>query len=74
MMTEEQMMARLLAARLDKPPQPAPPPNPEVKRQERWTQKDQVTVQQLVVSTEAGVEMAQRWRDRKQEQIARTDS
>src|SRR5215471_5159415 len=37
MMTEEQMMARLLAARLDKPPPPKPVPKPEVKSQERWT-------------------------------------
>jgi hypothetical protein len=44
-------------------PEP-PPPKPT---SERWTQKDDVTVQQLVVSTEAGRDMAQRWRDRRQE-------
>ena len=35
MMTEEQIVARLLAGRLDKPPAPKPP---EVKAKERWTE------------------------------------
>jgi hypothetical protein len=39
MMTEEQIVARLLAGRLDKPPAPKPPPKPAVKAQERWAQK-----------------------------------
>jgi hypothetical protein len=39
MMTEEQIVARLLAGRLDKPPQPAPPPKPAVKAKERWAEK-----------------------------------
>ena len=53
-------------------PQPPPPkPTPSAQSEERWQEKDDVTVQQLVVSTEAGAKMAQRWRDRRQEQQAK---
>jgi hypothetical protein len=67
MFTKEQkdrMRQELLASFRPKPP-PAKP-TAEAKKQERWTEKDDVTVQQLVVSTEAGVEMAQRWRQEQQ--------
>jgi len=47
-------------------PKPAPKPTPSAQSDERWTEKDDVTVQQLVVSTEAGVEMAQKWRQEQQ--------
>jgi hypothetical protein len=36
MMTEEQIIARLQAARLDRPPAPKPPPKPAEQAQERW--------------------------------------
>jgi hypothetical protein len=53
-------------------PQPPPPkPTPSAQSEERWQEKDDVTVQQLVVSTEAGAKMAQKWRDRSQEQQAK---
>jgi hypothetical protein len=66
MMTEDQIVARLLAARLDKPPTPKPKPAASAQSEERWTEKDDVTVQQLVVSTEAGAKMAQKWRQERQ--------
>ena len=55
MMTEEQIVARLLAGRLDKPPQPAPPPKPEAKAQERWAQPKpcEAIAAQAAASTEA---------------------
>ena len=53
-------------------PQPPPPkPTPSAISEERWQEKDDVTVQQLVASTEAGAKMAQKWRDRRREQEAK---
>jgi len=50
-------------------PQPPPPkPTPSAISEERWQEKDDVTVQQLVASTEAGAKMAQKWRDRRQQE------
>ena len=46
MMTEEQIVARLLAGRLDKPPQPAPPPKPkpaQVRAEERFAETRKAT-------------------------------
>jgi hypothetical protein len=63
---KDRMRQELLASFRPKPPPPKP--TAEAKKQERWTEKDDVTVQQLVVSTEAGAKMAQKWR---QEQQAR---
>jgi hypothetical protein len=48
MMTEEQIIARLLAVRLDKPPTPkaVPPPKPaEVLAEERWREDHKSTPQ-----------------------------
>jgi hypothetical protein len=48
MMTEEQIIARLLAVRLDKPPAlPAPPPPKpaEVRAEERWSEDNKSTPQ-----------------------------
>jgi hypothetical protein len=61
MMTEEQIVARLLAGRLDKPPQPAPSPKPEVKAQERWAQPKprQAIAQQAATSAEAFAKVVQ---------------
>ena len=55
MMTEEQIVARLLAGRLDKPPAPKPPKPPEVKAQERWTapKPREAIAAQAAVSAEA---------------------
>jgi hypothetical protein len=58
MMTEEQMMARLLAARLDKPPPPKPVPKPkpaQVKADERFAQPKprEAVAAQAAVSTKA---------------------
>src|SRR6516162_1912438 len=55
MMTEEQIVARLLAGRLDKPPAPKPPPKPEAKAQERWgaPKPREAIAQQAAVSAEA---------------------
>jgi hypothetical protein len=63
MMTEEQIVARLLAGRLDKPPAPKPP-KPEVKAQERWSKPRSIHsviadtlahTQALLTRLEAGV-------------------
>jgi hypothetical protein len=43
MMTEEQIVARLLAGRLDKPRQPAPPKRPEEKAKERFAEANKPT-------------------------------
>jgi hypothetical protein len=61
MMTEEQMMARLLAARLDKPPPPKPVPKPEVKARERWTapKPPEAVAAQAAVSAEAFAKVVQ---------------
>ena len=54
MMTEEQIIARLQAARLDRPRQPAPPPKPEVKAQERWTkQPTEAVIQSATLGNDA---------------------
>ena len=44
MMTEEQIVARLLAGRLDKPPALKPPPKPEVKANEVWDKDRRQTI------------------------------
>jgi len=44
MMTEEQIVARLLAGRLDQPPAPKPPPKPEVKANEVWDKDRRQTI------------------------------
>jgi hypothetical protein len=64
MMTEEQIVARLLAGRLDKPPAPKPPKPPEEKAQERWSKPRSIHsviadtlahTQALLTRLEAGV-------------------
>ena len=60
MMTEEQIIARLQAARLDKPRQPQPPPKPEVKAEERWANRPREAVaQQAAASAEAFAKVVQ---------------
>jgi hypothetical protein len=72
MMTEEQIVARLLAGRLDKPPQPAPPPKPEAKAQERWAQPKpcEAIAAQAAASTEALAEVVTQ-EDRSSRQMAK---
>ena len=72
MMTEEQIVARLLAGRLDKPPQPAPPPKPEAKAQDRWTapKPPEAIAAQAAVSTEALAEVVTQ-EDRRSQQMAK---
>ena len=54
MMTEEQIIARLQAARLDRPRPQAPPPKPEVKAQERWAkQPTEAVIQQATLGNDA---------------------
>jgi hypothetical protein len=55
MMTEDQIVARLLRGRLDKPPAPKPPPKPEAKAQEVWAapKPHEAIAQQAAVSAEA---------------------
>jgi hypothetical protein len=60
MMTEEQIVARLLAARLDKPPAPKPPPKPEAKAQEVWDKdRRQIIARNAAVSAEAFAQVVQ---------------
>ena len=61
MMTEEQIVARLLAGRLDKPPAPKPPPKPEEKAQERFfaPKPHEAIAQQAAVSAEAFAKVVQ---------------
>ena|SRR6516225_1867936 len=60
MMTEEQIVARLLAGRLDKPPAPKPPPKPEVKAQEHWDKDRRQTIaKSAAVSAEAFAKVVQ---------------
>jgi hypothetical protein len=61
---KDRMRQELLASFRPKPPPPKP--TPSAQSEERWTEKDDVTVQQLVVSTEAGAKMAQKWRQEQQ--------
>ena len=64
MKTEEQIVARLLAGRLDKPPAPKPPPKPEVKAQERWAQRPpEAVAQQAAAGTKALAEQLRRERE-----------
>jgi hypothetical protein len=54
MMTEEQIVARLLAGRLDKPPAPKPPKPAQVRADERWAQKPvEVVIQDEANANEA---------------------
>jgi hypothetical protein len=66
---KDRMRQELLASFRPQPPPPKPPPSAQ--SEERWQEKDDVTVQQLVVSTEAGAKMAQKWRNRRREQQAK---
>ena len=61
MMTEEQIVARLLAGRLDKPPAPKPPKPPAQQAQERWAQPKprEAIAQQAAVSAEAFAKVVQ---------------
>ena len=61
MMTEEQIVARLLAGRLDKPPAPKPPPKPEVKAEECWAapKPPEAIAHQAAASAEALAKVVQ---------------
>ena len=60
MMTEEQMVARLLAGRLDRPPAPKPPPKPEVKANEVWDKDRRQTIaKNAATSAEAFAQIVQ---------------
>jgi hypothetical protein len=60
MMTEEQIVARLLAGRLDKPPAPKPPPKPEVKANEVWDKDRRQTIaRNAATSAEAFAKVVQ---------------
>jgi hypothetical protein len=59
-MTEEQIVARLLAGRLDKPPAPKPPPKPEVKANEVWDKDRRQTIaKNAATSAEAFAQIVQ---------------
>jgi hypothetical protein len=60
MMTEEQIVARLLAGRLDKPPQPAAPKPPEAKAKERWDEANKPTVAIISEATAGNTALARR--------------
>ena len=60
MMTEEQIVARLLAGRLDKPPAPKPPPKPEAKANEVWDKDRRQTIaRNAATSAEAFAKVVQ---------------
>jgi hypothetical protein len=60
MMTEEQIVARLLAGRLDRPPAPKPPPKPEVKANEVWDKDRRQTIaKNAATSAEAFAQIVQ---------------
>jgi hypothetical protein len=60
MMTEEQIVARLLAGRLDKPPASKPPPKPEVKFEERCDKDRRQTIaKNAATSAEAFAQIVQ---------------
>jgi hypothetical protein len=60
MMTEEQIVARLLAGRLDKPPAPKPPPKPEAKATEVWDKDRRQTIaKNAATSAEAFAQIVQ---------------
>jgi hypothetical protein len=53
-----------------KPRPPKPKPTAMQKKQERWSsQPDEAILQQAAKSAEAQLEMAERWRDRRQERM-----
>jgi len=59
-MTEEQIVARLLAGRLDRPPAPKPPPKPEVKANEVWDKDRRQTIaKNAATSAEAFAQIVQ---------------
>jgi len=72
MMTEEQIVARLLAGRLDRPPAPKPPPKPEAKAQEHWAapKPREAVAAQAAASTEALAEVVTA-EDRRSRQMAK---
>jgi hypothetical protein len=72
MMTEEQIIARLQAARLDRPPPPKPPPKPEEKASVRWSQPKprEAIAAQAAASTEALAEVVTA-EDRRARQMAK---
>jgi hypothetical protein len=72
MMTEEQIIARLQAARLDRPPPPKPPPKPAEQAQERWAapKPREAIAAQAAASTKALAEVVTA-EDRRARQMAK---
>ena len=60
MMTEEQIIARLQAVRLDRPRQPAPPKPAAVKAEERFAEANQPTVAIIDAATAGNDALARR--------------
>src|SRR6516162_525074 len=60
MMTEEQIIARLQAVRLDRPRQPPPPKLAAVKAEERFAEANQPTVAVIDASTAGNDALARR--------------
>jgi hypothetical protein len=60
MMTEEQIIARLQAVRLDRPRQPAPPKPAAVKAEERFAEANQPTVAIIDAATAGNTALARR--------------
>ena len=69
MMTEEQIIARLQAARLDRPRQPAPPPKPEVKAQARFDERKQPTEAVIQRATLGNDALARRMEQERKELV-----
>jgi hypothetical protein len=60
MMTEDQIVAGLLAGRLDKPPAPEPPKAPAAKPQERWDRNAKPTEAVIQEATAHNQALAER--------------
>jgi hypothetical protein len=72
-MTEEQIVARLLAGRLDKPPAPKPPKPASVKAEERWDRNVKPTRAVIQEATTHNQALAERMtmEDRRRRQEAK---
>jgi len=73
MMTEEQIVARLLAGRLDRPPAPKPPKPTSVKSEERWDRNVKPTEAVIQEATTHNQALAERMtaEDRRRRQEAK---
>jgi hypothetical protein len=74
MMTEEQIIARLLAVRLDKPPAPKalpPPTSAEVRAEERWREDNKPTEAVINDATAHTDALARRLRSEAEAEVVR---